>query len=351
MKRKVYFTLLLCILLVGMNLSPAQAAPPGKPIILKAAMYLAASMPFSQAAIWLVQEVEKRSGGRLKVEYYWSGSLVPAKETITGLQNGVADLAFLVQSYEPGKLPLCNVTSLPAISEDWYTASMAFAELVKMPAIQKELAQFNIDYLSPLTNSSYQLWSRKLIRSVAELRGKKLLATGEHTVLVKALGAVPVSMVATESYSALEKGTLDGALAPLSHSKGYKYDDVCKFYNPMPFGNKAFLVAVNRDSWKKIPADLQKMFTDLREEACRRGHTTYQIDGEKWVNKIIAEGKLKRTDPSAADVALIKKKAKEEIWDKWVHKMKDKGLPGQEVLDRYVALLEKYDAQSPFKKK
>ncbi len=351
MKRKVYFTLLLCILLVGMNLSPAQAAPPGKPIILKAAMYLAASMPFSQAAIWLVQEVEKRSGGRLKVEYYWSGSLVPAKETITGLQNGVADLAFLVQSYEPGKLPLCNVTSLPAISEDWYTASMAFAELVKMPAIQKELAQFNIDYLSPLTNSSYQLWSRKLIRSVAELRGKKLLATGEHTVLVKALGAVPVSMVATESYSALEKGTLDGALAPLSHSKGYKYDDVCKFYNPMPFGNKAFLVAVNRDSWKKIPADLQKMFTDLREEACRRGHTTYQIDGEKWVNKIVAEGKLKRTDPSAADVALIKKKAKEEIWDKWVHKMKDKGLPGQEVLDRYVALLEKYDAQSPFKKK
>jgi TRAP-type C4-dicarboxylate transport system substrate-binding protein len=351
MKRKTFFIILSCLLLAGVQFSPAQAAPPAKPIVLKAAMYLAASMPFSQAAIWIVQEVEKRSAGRLKVEYYWSGSLVPAKETITGLQNGVADLAFLVQSYEPGKLPLCNVTSLPAISEDWYTASMAFAELVKMPAIEAELAQYNIMYLSPLTNSSYQLWSKKQIRTVADLRGKKLLATGEHIVLVKALGAVPVSMVATESYSALEKGTLDGALAPLSHSKGYKYDDVCKFYNPMPFGNKAFLVAMNRNSWKKIPPDLQKMFTDLREEACRRGHETYQIDGEKWIDKLVAEGKMKRTDPSAADVALIRKKAKEEMWDKWVQKMKEKGLPGQEVLDRYVALLKKYDAQSPFKKK
>ena len=341
------------VFLLGVSLNPTVGTAQVKPITLKMSVWLPAPTVnvFARANSWLVQEVEKRSGGRLKVDYYWSGSLVPAKETVSGLKTGVADIAFVNAGYEPGKLPLSNVGGLPAISHDYYSSAMAYGELHKMPELIAELDQHNIMYLGHTTNISLGVWTRRPVHSIAELKGKKIACSGEAAVVLRALGAVPVTIISTEVYQAIEKGTADGGIANPGYASDYKWWEVAPYYFELLLGNNGeIFTGINKDSWKMIPADLQKMFIDLREEAARKGHEIYQTNAENQLKTQVAKGAVTVSKPSAADVAQLEKAAKDVVWVKWIERMKEKGLAGQKVLDTWQQLYKKWDAQNPFKK-
>lgn len=306
---------------------------------------------YSKSNSWIVQEVEKRSGGRLKVDYYWSGSLLPAKETVSGLKTGVADLAFVNSNYEPGKLPLSTVGSLPAISHNYYSSAMAYGELQQMPELKAELDQQNIIFVAHVCNISLGIWTRKPVHSIADLKGKKIVCTGDHAVVMRAIGAIPVTIISTEVYEAMSKGTADGGLANPGYASDYKWWEVAPYYFELMFGNEpGVFLGVNKDSWNKLPADLQKMFVDLREEAARTGHEIYQGNAENQLKTQVAKGTVTVSKPSAADLALLEKTAKDVAWVKWVERMNAKGLPGQKVLDTWQQLYKKWDAKSPFRK-
>jgi TRAP-type C4-dicarboxylate transport system substrate-binding protein len=337
------------VLIFGFMLIGSGGAAYGGPIILKISAHTPPPIPHSRAGMWIVQEVEKRSKGQIKVEYYYSSSLIPAKETIAGLQDGVADMAFVNASYEPGRLPLSTVATLPATSPGkYYPTAKAVADLYKMPEMKAEIDQYNIMYIGPLSNTSYGIWSKKQIRSLADLKGLKVLATGEHATLMKTLGAVPVSMVSPEAYAALQKGILDGGLANPTMGIGYKWEEVSPYYYALPIGNYGMFVGMNKNSWKKLPADVQKLFLDTHDEACRQAHQIYQGYGDMMLKKMVAEKRMTVTEPSAEDVGNLKKIAKEVIWVKWVKKMEARGLAGQKVLDRWLELLQMHHAKNPF---
>jgi TRAP-type C4-dicarboxylate transport system substrate-binding protein len=332
-------------------LGPAYAAQ-NKPVTLKFSVWTPSPdvNMFSNANSWLVREVEKRSKGRLKVEYYWAGSLIPAKKTVDGLKSGIADMAFVNSDYAPGKLPLCTVGSLPVISHDYYTSSMALRELMKMPALKKELDSNNIMYLGQVTNISLGFWTKQRVRSIADLKGKKIVIDGDRARVMQALGVTPVAIISTEVYPAMDKGTVDGGTANPGYAGDYRWQEVAPYYFELMLGNVGdMFIGINKDSWKKIPADLQKMFLDLQVEAIEAGHKLYQGNAENnlktWVEKKI----VTVSKPSAADVALLEKTAKDLIWVNWVEKMKKRGLPGQEVLDKWIELNKKYAKMSPFK--
>jgi TRAP-type C4-dicarboxylate transport system substrate-binding protein len=340
-------------LLVGV--SPGWAAPQnppaaGKPLILKASIFHPAGITYARANCWILDEIEKRSKGRLKIEYYWSGSLLPAKETVAGLKTGVADLAIVTGAYETGKLPLLTITSLPMTGTRFYSSAMAIADLMLMPEFKAELDRYNVRYISFYQNSSYGLWANKSVHTIADLKGKKIRAVAEQATLMKELGAVPVSMVVTETYTALQRGTVDGSLANPIFAFDYKFFEVCPHYYSMMFGNVGYILGVNKDSWNKVPSDIQQMFTDLREEAAKIGHEIYETAGERNLEQAQAKGTIMIVNPSDEDLAQVRQVASKTVWKDWVEKMNKKGLPGQKVLDNYLKYLEKWEARSPFKK-
>ncbi len=348
--REALVAVFFVFLFIGANM--ADAGPPAKSLTLKVSTWTASPQAniFTRAFIWILPEVERRTGGQVKFEYYHSGSLVPAKETIAGLKSGIADIAFVSTSYEPGKIPLSTVTTLPAIAHDAYSSCMAFADLLKMPELRAEFDQNNMMYLGPLCAISYGFWTKQPVRSIADLKGKKIMAVGEHTLLMKAFGAVPVSIVSTEAYPALEKGIVDGGLANPGYANDYKWQEVCPYYYELLLGSKPQLLAINKNSWQKLPPDVQKMFIDLNEEACRKGHEIYQGNAEAKLKEFTSKGIVTATKPSPADVALLQETSSSLIWVKWVKKMEERGLPGQKVLDSWRSFYAKYDELNPFKK-
>lgn len=351
MRRFILLLFIVTVLLIAGSTNALFAAPASKPLVLKAASWMPGHIPHARCGMWIVKDIERRSQGRLKIEYYYANSLVPAKQLIDALEKGVADIAFINAAYQPGKLPLLTVNTLPATSPgEYYPTAKAMAELIQMPEIQAELDKLNIRYLGPLPNTTYGIWtSKKQVRSLNDLKGLKIRTLGLMTNLLHALGGVPVALGATEIYSAIEKGTLDGGGANPTMALGYKWEEVTNYYYPIAFGNVAMFVGINKNSWKKIPPDIQKHFTAVHEIACGVSHQIYQGEGETMLNKYVKEGKITVTQPSAEDFAKVRKVAREKIWSDWVKKMKKRGLPGQKVMDRWLELLAKWHGQSPFK--
>jgi TRAP-type transport system periplasmic protein len=228
---------------------------------------------------------------------------------------------------------------------------MAWAEMNKMPEMKAELDQHNFMYLSNADNITLGIWTRKPIRSIADLKGKKIACQGEHALVLRGLGATPLTIVSTEIYEAIGKGTADGGLANPGYASDYKWWEVAPYYYELYFGNDAqIFVGINKDSWNKIPADIQKMFIDLREEAAREGHKIYQTNAENQLATQVAKGAVTVSKPSAADVTQLQKTAKDVVWVKWVERTKERGLPAQKILDTWQQVYKKWEAQNPFKK-
>ncbi len=341
--------MLALVLIAGANSALASEA---KPVVtLKYAVWTPSPdvNVFSKANSWLVREAEKRSNGRLKIEYYWSGSLIPAKQVATGLESGVADIGNVMPDYSPGKFPLLMVGSLPGISHDYWTTAMAMRDLVKMPEIQAELDKLNIQYLGNVNNITFGYWTKKPIREISQLKGLKIVAVGQAAKLVEALGSVPVSIISTEIYPALDKGTADGAIANPGYASDYRWEEVCPYYYDARLGNNGnMFLAINKDSWKKIPPDLQKLFLSLQDEAFKEGHIIYQGNAEEKLKKHVEAGVVTVTQPTPEDKKLLVETARKVIWEKWVESVEKQGLPGQKVLDRWLELNQKYDAIYPF---
>ena len=347
MKKTRLWGILSAALIFALLAGPLQAAATTKPLILKFAGWTPPQHPFSRMGAWIVQEMEKRSQGRIKVEYYWSNSLVPAQQLIDALQKGVADIAFINPAYQPGKMPLLSVISIDV--GDVCPSAKALQELMQMPEVKAELDGLNMRYLGPLTNNSYGVWTKsKQVRTLADLKGLKLRAVGNHANLLHALGGVPVSMAPTDIYQAIEKGTLDGALGNPSFALGYKWEEVTKYYNPISFGGLGQFVAINKSSWEKIPPDLQKRVAAIHDMACGAAHEIYQGGGEVLLQQAVAQGKTIVTQPSQEDVAKMAEVTKAKIAAEWVDKMNKRGLPGQKVLDRWMELLAKWNGTRKF---
>jgi len=233
---------------------------------------------------------------------------------------------------------------------DIYPSAKALQELMQMPEIKAELDKMNMRYLGPLSNNTYGVWtSKKQVRGLNDLKGLKLRAIGNMANVLAALGGVPVSLGAPEIYQAIEKGTLDGALANPSFALGYKWDEVTKYYYPIPFGGLGQFVAINKSAWAKIPPDIQKRVMALHDIACGAAHEIYQGGGERLLEKAVAGGKITVTEPTEADVAKIREVTNDKVAAAWVAKMNKRGLPGQKVLDRWMELLAKWHGRSHFK--
>jgi TRAP-type C4-dicarboxylate transport system substrate-binding protein len=353
MKKIHSFKLLLGIammLALAFVISTAQAAQGDKPIILKFSTWHPSppANVFADANTWILREVEKRSNGRVKFEYYWSGSLVPAKKMLDGLKSGLTDIGFMIASYFPGMLPLATVGGLPVICHNYYATAMTLTEMMQLPELKAEFNANNIMYLSHSTNISNGIWTKNRVRSIADLKGKKIVAVGEGARVLNALGVTPVAIITSEIYQAIEKGTADGGVANPGWAGDYKLPEVAPYYFELTLGAMGdMFTAINKKSWERLPPDIQKMFIDLREEAIIAGRNMYQGNAERNLKGWVSKGTATVSKPSAADWALLEKTANSVVWEGWVNKMEKKGLPGRKILKTWMKLYKKYDAQEP----
>lgn len=234
------------------NITPATAAP-------------------AIGAAWYADEIAKRSGGKIKIENFWSGAAGAPAEMLKLVSGGALDIGAFPGSYFPAQMPfLASFSALPIVSPSPQKAQdIANALWQRVPALQDEAKANKIWPIFFQVLNEYRLLCTSPIRTMADLHNKKIRSQGEYIPLaVRALGAVPVTVLPGEFYEALQRRTVDCMLLPWDLLHVNKLHEVAKFGSTLSFGSLvSHGVFVNLDKWNAFPADVKKLLTDTAVEA------------------------------------------------------------------------------------
>src|ERR1700683_3148573 len=122
--------------------------------------------------------------------------------------DGVADLAWVIPSYSPGRFPDTEALELPGMFKDLREASLVASGLGAGNAL-KDYGDFFIVGL--WGTAPYSIHTNFPVNSIADLKGKTIRASSKNeSAALRAFGAVPVGMPVTEIPEATSRGTIRG---------------------------------------------------------------------------------------------------------------------------------------------
>jgi len=210
-------------------------------------------------------ELEKRTGGRVKISYFPGGSLLKAPAIAKGIETGVADIGFSHIEYTPGRFPATEVAEMPLGYPTAWVANQIMNDFVNEFKL-KEWDKFQILWMHG--NGPSQLITKKPVRSLDDLKGLTIRAPGRMAEVITALGGTPAPTPVMETYDAIAKGVLDGAFTGGEAVKNFRFGEVAKFvldtWHVGPV--YPFYVAMNKAKYAGLPPDIKGILDHLSGE-------------------------------------------------------------------------------------
>lgn len=288
----------------------------------------APTFPCVQMERWKV-EVEKRTNGQVRINTFPGGTLLGAKGMLDGVIAGQSDIGNICMAYQPGRFIVTNATSLPLGIKDSKTGSLA---LLKLYEKYKPEAFKDVVVLTMFTNAPGNVMTKVPVKTLGDIKGMDLRASGGAAQILKAWGANPVGMPMPSTAEALQKGTVKGLFSSLEVMKDFKFAENCKYVTMTETVVYPFAVIMNKKKWNALPADVQKIMMDLKvEQALWTG--TYMDDQIKksiaWSKKV---NNVEFISLSAAEKAEWDGKL-DFITEKWIMGAKEKGLPAEAIIN------------------
>ncbi len=285
------------------------------------------------------REIEKRTNGRVKITIYPGGALTAAPQCYEGVVNGISDLGMSCLAYTRGRFPLLEGLDLPLGYPNGMVATQVATDLVEKykPA---EVANTHVLYLH--AHGPGLLASKKPVRVLEDLKGMKVRGTGLSLKIVEALGGTPVAMAQPDTYEALQKNVVDATLCPIETLKGWKQGEVISSVTDATAVGytTAMFVVMNKQKWEKLPADIQKVFTEVSREWVKKHGEAWDkadADGREFV-----KGLQREVITLPAEEQQRWKKAVEPVLTAYVAATKEKSLPGEQFLKDAQDLIAKY---------
>ena len=299
----------------------------------------APTFPCVQMERWK-EEVEKRTSGKVAIKTFPGGTLLGAKNMMDGVIAGQADIGCLCMAYQPGRFLVTNATALPVGFPNATVASLALWDLYKK---YKPKAFAKVKALTMFTCAPANIYAKKPVRNLEDLKGLELRASGGVAQALKALGATPVGMPQSETPEALQKGVVQGAASSLETLMDFKYAEICKYVTIFNGPVYPFAVVMNMDKWNSLPKDVQDVMDGMGvEQAFWTGnymdkHVNKSIDWSKKNHNIEI---TKLTKKELANWNRLLRPLK----DKWITQAKAKGLPARAIL-RDIRVAKEYHTQ------
>ena len=341
MKGKVGFLLAGIFLAAMFTISWAPAAVQAETIKLTYANFPPApTFPCVQMERWK-KEVEERTNGKVAVQTFPGGTLLKPKAMMDGVINGVADIGCLCMAYQPGRFKITNATALPLGLPSSEVASLTLLDLYKK--YQPEAFK-KVKVLTMFTTAPSNIMSKVPIKTLAELKGVPIRASGGAAQILKSWGATQVGMPMSETPEALQKGVVKGLFSSLEVMKDFKFAEMCKFVTMTQVPVYPFAVVMNMDKWNSLPKDVQKVFDDLI------------VEQSKWTGSYMDNHVKEAMDWSVKTQGVTvfdlspEQKAKwdallEPITAKWIKDNAAKGLPAQAIVDDIRAFAKKNEGK------
>ncbi len=207
--------------------------------------------------------VNEMSGGRLTVQVYGAGELVPGFEVFDAVSQGTAQMAHSGSYYWKGKIPSSPLFGAIPFG---MTATELNAWLHYGGGLELWQEMYKPFGIIPMAggNSGAQFagWFKKEITSMEDLKGLKMRIPGLAGEVLQRAGAVPVTLTGGEIYSSLQSGAIDGTewVGPYNDLAFGFYQAAKYYYSSVwhePGTGLEFLI--NEKAFNELPKDLQKI--------------------------------------------------------------------------------------------
>lgn len=345
MKRKKLLTMvvagILCVGIMVAVLPSEWAYAKPKVIKLKFANYFPPPARHSKICEEFISELEKRTNGSVKVQYFAGGSLLSAPAIYNGIITGIADIGLAHIEYTPGRFPVIGACELPlGYPSGWVANQVAndFYNAFK-PQEWKDVRVLWMHSSTP----NVMITAKKPVRTLQDLKGLTIRAPGIVGNTVAALGATPAPTPMMEVYDAMAKGVIDGVNTPFETLKTFRFAEVVKYTTASwHVGNLyTFYVAMNKNSYEKLPPDIKETFDQLCGEFKERFALMWNLIDDEGREFAIEKG-VEIIDLSPREAALWKKAA-EPVIENYVQEMIGKGYSKSEVRGWIKFLQERID--------
>ncbi len=277
-----------------------------------------------------IAELNKRSGGRIKVTLYPGQSLGKIPDEWNMLKSGISDIGWILPMYYPGTFPLADVSDLPFLmpcgKRDLSLLNQIFEKF-----INKQFEEVKI--LWPGFLGFPQLHTKKPVTKLEDLKGLQIRCPpGPLLQAMEKLGATPVQIPTPEVYNALERGIVDGCLIPWEGALAFKFYEVVKNHTVISIACGFNVTAMNLKKWNSLPSEIQKVFIEL--------NTSFQQKMNDKANEAdeIAIQTFKKAGNNIIQLSSIEKarwiEATKPVVDSWAKRMDGRGLPGSAIVEK-----------------
>jgi TRAP-type C4-dicarboxylate transport system substrate-binding protein len=285
-----------------------------------------------------VELLKENGGDALNVEFYDSGQLLKADEQLPALRSRSIDFMFHTTSYITRSVPILGITGLPGVIGELYRHPERLAMgSPLMELINEVLAEENLYMLSSgqgVLEPEY-IWSTEAspIRSLEDVRGKKIRIVGfEATQALESYDIGATRIPSSETYMALQRGTVDAGVFNISTVIGRSLQEQLKYCYKLPM--TAFTVApfMLRDTWDSLDDEVRGVLENAAGWYDENfiEHCNNDIYPNEYWPQVEAEG-VEIIEPSEADLETFNNGA-EAVWNHW------KGEVGEDVGNRAIAL-------------
>lgn len=239
-------------------------------------------------------EIEEKTNGKVTFELYFSGSLLPGEESLTGVRDGIADFTQLNHSYFAEELPVSNwLLGMGSVGNRSYPLSL-FAGSAALsdffgnsPILQEEFDNNGLKILHGISSSNhFDLLCTTPVETLEQAAGLRA-RTGVPTVAreAEALGMTSVTVSIAETYEGLQRGVIDCQTGSPSVNIPTGLWEVANYYTPVTFSNNfGQTLVMNLDKWNRLPADVQQIISDAAYT-----EWTVRMSGTTQENKRFAE--------------------------------------------------------------
>lgn len=254
----------------------------------------------------MFKRIEQETKGKIQWKLVPGGQLADGKTTFTAVKDGLIQAGLAVPTYVPNTVPALFMIYSTVIlgHNDVVAASAGAMETVyfNCPECLEEVKKLNAVPLGGWTTSAYLLACITPVKSLADLKGKRVRATGGNAEMFKLAGAVPVGATLVEAVSLLQRGGIDCQHGIADWMRTFGYADFAKYVTDIPLGltGPAIGLYLNRDSWNKFTPEEKKLH--VRESAwmsAKMAIGNFIIANEQGLQSVMKDKGVQLVKPDA----------------------------------------------------
>ena len=289
-----------------------------------------------------IPEVNRRlaaSGKDFKIEWTeaYAQTLAKFTEVFETVEENIAQLGIVLKNFEESKLPLEQVFYMVPFSQHTpqQLIEIDAAMREKLPVMNEAYDKYNQVFLVSGITQTTHLFTTFPVKSVADLKGHKIGASGAMGHYLRGTGAVVVNASMADSYTDIRNGLYEGY--PINEMLAFPYRtyQAAKHMTRVDFGVVATsALTVNKTAWQKLPQHAQAIFRDVA-----RQWPGWQNDIDTGKLKGIV-AKMKKDGVEFNDFSAAERKrwayTMPNIAKEWAENLEKRGQPGKMVLAAYM---------------